>query len=69
MRAILTSRAAMAVAAAAGYAARWAYRVRSSLGEAAGVAFVSYGLGLAWRPLAFVAVGAALLVHEWRRHQ
>lgn len=69
MRAILASRPVLAVASAAGTAARWLYRVRSSLGEAAGVATVAYGLGLAWRPLAFVAVGAALLVHEWRRQQ
>lgn len=37
-----------------------------ALAELAGVAFAAYGLYTAWRPLAFLAIGAALLLASWR---
>lgn len=57
------------VLAAAGALGGLLRRVREggrTLAELAGVAFAAYGLYTAWRPLAFLAIGAALLIASWR---
>jgi hypothetical protein len=40
--------------------------VVDALPGALGVMLVAYGLGLAWRPLGFIAVGLALIIIDWR---
>jgi hypothetical protein len=60
------TRALLRLAPIAGAGLRRLRDAWRALAELAGVAFAVYGLYTAWRPLAFVAIGAAFLVASWR---
>jgi hypothetical protein len=58
--------AALRLASGAGRLSRHVLTIAPDVPGIAGASLVVLGLGMAWRPIGFVAAGAFLLLVDWR---